>query len=152
MFRRDVSLHFRVKGGTMNQSQRGKLSSLALISGLVVALTLGVDACPGKNPESRQPQLSSIRRADKQQRLSDIEGATALAEQPVRRAPNKAWLLQPEIFDGLSAGGRRAALKLNGLLQSRRGVGASDTHSRFAPEATPGDNIRVNDPSLDEFG
>lgn len=136
----------------MNQSQRGKRSSLALISGLVVALTLGADAFPGKNREGRQPRLSSIKRDDKQRRLSDVEGTTALAEQPVRRAPNKVWLLQPEIFDGLSAGGRRAALKLNGLLQNKRGVRASGTHSRFAPQATPGDNIRVNDPSVDEFG
>lgn len=136
----------------MIRSQSGKLSSLTLISGLIVALTLGASAFPGKNQESWQPRLSSIKQADKQQRLIGFEGKTALAEQPVRRAPNKAWLLQPEVFDGLSAGGRRAALKLNGLIQSERGVAPSRSHSGFTPQATPGDNIRVNDPALDEFG
>jgi hypothetical protein len=131
--------------------QRGKLSSLSLIFGLVVALTLVANAFPGNYHEGWQPRLSSIKHSDKQQRLIGFEGTTALAEHRAQRRP-KAWLLQPEVFDGLSTGGRRAALKLNGFLQNERGVRATGALSRFAPQATPGDNIRVNDPSLDEFG
>src|SRR5262249_39715629 len=74
-----------------------------------------------------------------------------LAELP-HRAPNKAWLLQPAVFDGLSAGGKRAALIMNGLLTRERGaVKQSDSYD-FRPQAAPEDNIRVNNPSLDEFG
>ncbi|HSE37084.1 MAG TPA: sialidase family protein [Blastocatellia bacterium] len=135
----------------MIRFQSGNLTSLALISGLIAALTLGANALPNKSQESPQP-LSSIKHADKQQQLIGLEGVTALAEQPVRRAPNKAWLLQPEVFDALSTGGRRAALKLNGLIPSQQRVTTSVTRAGFVPQAMPGDNIRVNDPSLDEFG
>ena len=135
----------------MNQFK--SLCLLSLISGLVVSVSLSANAFINKSREFTQRNSASIKDTDKHRRLIDVEGAMMVAEQSPRRAANKAWLLEPEIFDSLSAGGRRAALSHNGLLRKGTSVRQPRTHSpSLVTQATPGGNIRVNDPDLDEFG
>jgi hypothetical protein len=63
---------------------------------------------------------------------------------------NRDWLLEPGVYDQLSSAGQLAALRLNGLLRSSlKNPQSTAQQLGFAPEANLGDNIRVNDPSLD---
>lgn len=117
---------------------------------MVLTLTVGAFTLQ-RNPRG-EPRLSSINNIEKERRRSSIESQIALAEQPIRRAQNKAWLLQPEVFDYLSAGGKRAALSLNGLARSGPAPGSQSRQSSLVTQAALGDNIRVNDPSMDEAG
>jgi hypothetical protein len=66
--------------------------------------------------------------------------------------PN-AWLLEPSTFEQLSAGGRRAALILNGLLVAReQPKDLIQQAVTISPNAAPGENVRVNNPAMDTFG
>jgi hypothetical protein len=83
----------------------------------------------------------------------DSSGQSANSITPFAKAdPEKAWLLEAGTFSQLSSAGQRAALRMNGLLPTRyrhrqRGAPGSDV----TVEANPGDNIRVNNPTLDTF-
>lgn len=70
------------------------------------------------------------------------------AQPPVGVDRDKAWLLNPGTFNHLSSAGQRAALRANGRLHTRGSLSAAKSAELF-PEANPGDNIRVNNPSLD---
>ncbi|HXU09684.1 MAG TPA: hypothetical protein VN743_11870, partial [Blastocatellia bacterium] len=137
----------------MNRSQRTRSFALVLVFSLASAFTLNATAFVGVEQQHSSRALASTNRHDRQQRTIDVEGQTAFAEQPARRRDiNKSWLLRPEVFDSLSATGRRTALKLNGLLRNEGRVRKSIVQSGFTKQAIPGDNIRVNDPSMDDFG
>ncbi|HKA17001.1 MAG TPA: sialidase family protein [Blastocatellia bacterium] len=136
----------------MTQLKNCKLCFVSLITGLVFMLSLGADAFSNKNQNRGRPHSAPIVDTDKHHRLINVEGATMVAEQSPRRDANKAWLLRPEIFDSLSAGGRRAALSLNGLLRRDSSVGTSSSRSMIVAQATPGSNVRVNNPDIDEIG
>jgi hypothetical protein len=136
----------------MKRAHNRRALKAILILGLATALTLNVGAFTGQRQPSGEPRLSSIKNAGKERRRISIESQIALAEQPARRAANKAWLLQPEVFDDLSAGGKRAALSLNGLARNGLAPRAPSRRSGFVMQTAPGDNIRVNDPSMDEAG
>src|SRR2546430_1172905 len=133
----------------MKRSQ--ELKSI-LILGVAMALTLNVGAFTGQRQPGGEPRISPIKNGGKERRRISIENQMALAEQPAKRTPNNAWLLQPEVFDYLSAGGKRAALSLNGLARNGLPTRSPSRQSSFVMQATPGDNIRVNDPSMDDGG
>lgn len=137
----------------MNRSQRTRSFALVLVFSLASAFTLNATAFIGVEQQHSTRAFASTNRHDRQQRTIDVEGQTAFAEQSARRRDiNKSWLLRPEVFDSLSATGRRTALKLNGLLQNEPRVRKPSIQPGFTEQATPGDNIRVNDPSMDDFG
>lgn len=136
----------------MKRSQDSKALKSILILGSALSLTLSVGGFTGQRQPGAEPRLSSIKNSGKERRRISIESQVAHAEQPARRVSNKTWLLQPEVFDYLSAGGKRAALSLNGLARNGLAPRAPSRQSSFVIETTPGDNIRVNDPSMDEAG
>ena len=132
----------------MKRAQNRNALKSILKLGLAMVLTLNVGAFTGQRQPSGEPRLSSITNGGNERRRISIESQIALAEQPARRAPNKAWLLQPEVLDYLSAGGKHAALSLNGLARNGPAPGSPSRQSSFVMQTTPGDNIRVNDPSI----
>src|ERR1041384_189368 len=136
----------------MKRSQDPKALKSILILGLAILLTLNVGAFTARRQRGGDLRLSSIKNGGTERRRFSIESQVALAEQPAKRAADKAWLLQPEVFDHLSAGGKRAALSLNGLTRNRPASKSPSPRSSFVMQASPGDNIRVNDPSMDESG
>jgi hypothetical protein len=83
-------------------------------------------------------------------------------EAPLRRTrTNKdrawSWLLQPEMFEHLSAGGKHAALYVNGRLSpaqsSEEKRPETEVQSQAVrSEATAFQNIRVNNPNRDQIG
>jgi hypothetical protein len=83
------------------------------------------------------------------------ENIPGLAQQSAARSPkpDKAWLLEPRTFSKLSSAGRRAALRMNGLLHAtgtpRAGAAAE---SVVAQASSPGDNIAVDNPAIDIDG
>jgi len=136
----------------MKRAQNRNALKSILILGLAMALTFNVVASNGQRQPGGEPRLSPIKTGGNERRRISIESQMALAEQPPRRAPDKTWLLQPEVFDYLSAGGKRAALSLNGLARNGLAPRSPSRQSSFVMQTTPGDNIRVNDPSMDESG
>jgi hypothetical protein len=80
-----------------------------------------------------------------------VSGQSATGVKPLTQAdPNKAWLLEPTIFNQLSSAGQRAALRMNGRSPaSGRRRQSSLFLNDVSAEASPGDNIRVNNPALD---
>ncbi len=81
----------------------------------------------------------------------DVSGQSANNVAPFAQAVlEKGWLLEPGTFSQLSSAGQRAALRMNGRSPSS----GRRRQSRFflndvSAEASPGDNIRVNNPALD---
>ena len=69
---------------------------------------------------------------------------------------DRSWLLKPDVFARLSSGGRRLALAWNGLSPARLTgrTSAAKTSKVTAPGGPPlpRENVRVNDPALDEVG
>src|SRR6185295_15752106 len=136
----------------MNRPLSTRSFAVVLVFSLASAFSLNATAFIGVERQGSSRAFASTNRHDRQQRTIDFEGQ-AFAEQPARRRDiNKSWLLRPEVFDSLSATGRRTALKLNGLLRNEGRVKKPIVQSGFTEQATPGDNSRVNDPSMDEFG
>ncbi len=72
----------------------------------------------------------------------------------VGAAGGRAWMLKPETFDRLSAGGRRLARTLNGLVPSRPISPQIPKMTARTPLAVPAprQNVRVNDPAMDQVG
>ncbi|MFI5180209.1 MAG: PKD domain-containing protein [Thermoanaerobaculia bacterium] len=72
------------------------------------------------------------------------------------RKTDRSWLLKPGIFGRLSSGGRRIALSWNGLGPVVRGGLRTGAATAVAPaSAGPPDvrqNVRVNNPAMDEVG
>jgi hypothetical protein len=81
----------------------------------------------------------------------DVGGQSATSVAPFAQAdPEKAWLLEPNTFSQLSSAGQRAALRMNGRSPSSGRRGRSNFFlNDVSAQATPGDNIRVNNPALD---
>jgi hypothetical protein len=130
-----------------------KSLAIAIVAlGFAATSTFGVGTISGSDQGKRRV-AASLKPLDQHERLIRTEGTTAHAAESSKRAPGKAWLLEPEVFDRLSAAGRRAALLANGILTPERSAVESVRVGDFFLEAPSlGDNKRVNDPSLDEFG
>jgi PKD domain/BNR repeat-like domain len=82
-------------------------------------------------------------------------GAAETAQASASSKGDHSWLLQPKTFSRLSAGGRNQARYLNGLpplpaARAPRAPAAVTPGPLAAPAALQ--NIRVNDPSMDEAG
>jgi hypothetical protein len=80
-----------------------------------------------------------------------MDGQSATGVRPITQVyPDKAWLLEPGVFNQLSSAGQRAALRMNGrsVSSGKRRQSRVFLNDLFA-QAIPGDNVRVNNPELD---
>ena len=111
-----------------------------------------------RGPSDRQKHIERYQRSARVQshrRLLDRENrgerVTIQTEANRNFTEDRSWLLRPEIFDQLDSAGQRAALLINGRLEAR-GRSSEVREQDLAPQAVPGENQRVNDPSLDRDG
>ena len=118
------------------------------LSVMVVALAFP-DA--GFSSQGLKPQFPVATGSTNGPLLQKEQGAGA----PSSGAANRehTWLLDPEVFGHLSSAGKRAVLRVNGLLEP-----AASRQPRLqkspavSAELAPGENVRVNNPALDEDG
>jgi hypothetical protein len=99
--------------------------------------------------DNRQRVLSFEDEAGGDEEDISTQSANNIAHIDQASDPNKAWLLEPGTFSQLSSAGQRVALRMNGLLHARRNQQAGSPFGDVRGEATPGDNILVNNPTLD---
>src|SRR5262249_23097037 len=104
----------------------------------------------GVDPDTGQRVLSFEEDAVDDANGFDEEAAHRLQAMGQGRS-DKAWMLDPQVFNQLSSGGQRTALLMTGLLRikGRQGQPGIQPEELRRPVANPGDNVRVNDPTLD---
>ena len=129
-----------------------KLLAISLVLGFAITGIPGVGALQDRQHQKDLRLDRLFQRHAHRKLLFDPESAAAVAVRSPQQG-DKSWLLEAEVFYRLSAGGRRAALIMNGLLQPETGrKRTAPLEAKPTPEATPGENVRVNNPALDEFG
>jgi hypothetical protein len=135
----------------------------AVVRGLGVCLSVGLVISPALSamafsaaPQDRTARpVAGFAHTKFGRRSFRGENIDRLAQRSPARAsrPDKAWLLEPATFSKLSSAGKRAALMMNGLIHvptSAEGTGAREA---VMPQAiSPGDNIAVDNPTLDIDG
>ncbi|MEW6735538.1 MAG: hypothetical protein AB1489_29875 [Acidobacteriota bacterium] len=86
-------------------------------------------------------------------RRSGVEQQLLMARRATRNKGSKNWLLAPQVFGQLSAGGQQAVLRMNGIVPvAETSATAQIQQENPLPQIDNGDNLRVNDPGIDNLG
>ncbi len=135
------------------------LFSLSLVALFLASTMLSSGAATGLSVAAEEFIKKYRRvaaRGDYQRQLLLRENGSHLDKSQLKvtkEANDKAWLLAPEVFDNLNPAAQRAALRSNNLLEKpQRSERDRDRRLEAEPHLSPGDNMRVNDPSQDEDG
>src|SRR5262249_5923492 len=125
--------------------------------GPVLCLTIAFSAVVGVSAFSLQENDEEEGRFERPygryayySRQFDPAGTIEVATRSFEKS--KQLLLDPGVFDRLSAGGKRAVLKMTGMLPLERKIKPYSLQEQSGIEpmiAMPGDNVRVNDPKID---
>src|SRR5215470_5936263 len=127
----------------------------AVVRAFGISLSIGlvtspiISAVAISRPPQNQPAPAASRFSHSRRERGSFGGESAAslarAVRPQDAKPGKQWLLEPRTFNMLSAGGKRAALFLNGLLPLTRTSPEVNIQENVAPQQTaPGDNVRVD--------
>src|SRR5262249_22970726 len=136
----------------MNKALRSSSGiALSLVCAILMPGLLNSKGTGGGRVAAAGRNKSSLKQVPGLGRPNRFDPAAAEVNQPGIRSSARAWPLFNGAFDRLSGPGRRAVLVANGIIKAPPITAGPEKHRpRDVPQQiSAGDNVRVNDPTMD---